>query len=103
MKVTVFAKKRKTKEGKSFTSYIGRLNKKDGEILNTSIKFREECGAPRAEDCPVIIEFPKEKANLAEHPYINDMGEEKTGYELWVSEWKKSSEEYVDHSLDEFE
>lgn len=103
MKVTVFAKKRKTEEGRAFTSYVAKLEKKDGSELSAGVKFREECGAPKAESCPMIIEIPKEKANLSPRNYTDPKtGEEKTSYDLWVSEWKESAEKYVDHSLDEF-
>lgn len=103
MKVTVFAKKRKTEEGRAFTSYVAKLEKKDGTELSVGVKFREECGAPKAESCPMIIEIPKEKANLSPRSYTDPKtGEVKTSYDLWVSEWKESAEKYVDHSLDEF-
>ena len=104
MKVTVFAKKRKTHDGRSFISYIGKLAKKDGSELTASIKFREDCGSPKAEDCPMIIEFTKDNANLSTRNYTDaQTGETKISYELWVSDWFASSEVYVDHSLDEFE
>ena len=103
MKVTVFAKKRKTQEGRAFTNYVAKLAKKDGTELTTGVKFRDECGAPKAESCPMISEIPKEKANLSPRTYTDpETGEEKTSYDLWVSEWKESPEKYVDHSLDEF-
>lgn len=51
----------------------------------------------------MIIEIPKEKANLSPRYYTDpETGEEKTSFDLWVSEWKESPEKYVDHSLDEF-
>ena len=103
MKVTVFAKNRKTQDGRRFVSYIGKLAKKDGTEVTASIKFREDCGAPKVEDCPMIIEFAKENANMSERKYTDSKtGEERTGFELWVSEWIVSPEKYEDHSLDEF-
>ncbi len=103
MKVTVFAKRRKTEEGRQFTTYVAKLLKKDGSELSAGVKFREECGAPKAENCPMIIEIPKDKANLSPRTYTDaKTGEEKTSFDLWVSEWRESEEKYVDHSLDEF-
>lgn len=104
MKVTVFAKNRKTQDGRRFVSYIGKLAKKDGSEVTASIKFRDECGFPKPEECPMIIEFTKDKANMSEKKFTDSKtGEDRTGFELWISEWEKSAEEYVDHSLDEFE
>ena len=69
-----------------------------------SAKFREDCGQPKAEDCPMIIEFDKTDANIAERTYTReDTGDDAVAYTLWISNWKKSSEEYVDHSMDDFE
>ena len=104
MIITVFSKKKKTREGKEFTAYIGKLHKKDGYELTASVKFRKECGSPKASDCPMNVEFPKEKANLSSQVYTReDTGEEATSYTLWVSEWKKSAVPYRDSSLDDFE
>lgn len=104
MKVTVFGKKKTSKDGKSFVAYVAKLNRKDGSTLTASVKFREDCGAPRLEDCPVNIEFDKASANLATRTYVReDTGEEGTSYTLWVSNWKESEEVYMDHSLDDFE
>ena len=103
MKATIFAKKRTMETGKTFYSYITRLVKKDGTDLVATVKFRDECGAPRPELCPLNIEFDKAKANLAPRNYINKDGLEETGYTLWLSEWKEAAEKYVDHSMDDFE
>jgi hypothetical protein len=107
MKVLVFAKKRQTKEGKSFTAYVSKLVKKDGSELTAGVKFREDCGAPKAEDCPCYIEFEKKDGNLSTKKFesLNDDGEleVKEQHTLWISSWKKSDEVYVDTSLDDFE
>ncbi len=104
MKILLFAKKRETKEGKKFTSYIGTLEKKDGSEVVASVKFREECGNPKAEDLPAYLIVEKSDANLSPRKYADpETGEEKTAYTLWVSRWKMSEEKYVDHSLDDFE
>lgn len=107
MKVLVFAKKRQTKEGKQFTAYVSRLTKKDGEEITTGVKFREECGSPKAEECPCYIEIDKANANLTtkKMEITTEDGEikEVESKTLWVSKWKMSNEKYVDTSLDDFE
>lgn len=105
MKATIFAKKKKTKEGRTFTAYVTRLtNKATGSEVSMAVKFREDCGQPKPEECPMIIEFDKNKANRTERTYTReDTGEDAVAYTLWISEWKKSNEVYVDHSLDDFE
>lgn len=108
MKVLVFAKKRQTKDGRAFTAYVTKMTRKDGTDLTAGVKFREECGAPTLEECPCYIEVDKKNANLATRN--REIVDEETGevrdvvqYTLWVSDWDKSPEEYVDHSLDDFE
>lgn len=107
MKVLVFAKKRQTKEGKQFTAYVSRLTKKDGEEITTGVKFREECGSPKAEECPCYIEIDKANANLTtkKMDVTTEDGEikEVESKTLWVSKWEMSKEKYVDTSLDDFE
>ncbi len=108
MKVLVFAKKRQTKEGKAFTAYVTKMTKKDGSELTAGVKFREECGSPKADECPCYIEVDKLDANMATRTrevIDPETGEIKdiTQYTLWVSKWVKSTEEYIDHSLDDFE
>lgn len=104
MEITIFAKKRKTKEGKAFTSYLTKLVRKStGETITATVKFREECGSPKSESCPCNIIVDKKNANLSSREYEReDTGETVTAFSLWVSEWSKGSE-YVDKSLDDFE
>lgn len=108
MKVLVFAKKRQTKDGRNFTAYVTKLSRKDGTELTAGVKFREECGAPTADECPCYVEVDKKNANLATRN--REITDEETGeikdvvqYTLWVSAWERSNEVYVDHSLDDFE
>lgn len=107
MKVLLFAKKRQTKDGKNFTAYVSRLPRKDGSELTVGVKFREECGAPKLEECPCYILVDKKAANLDTRTkeIIMDDGEikEVENNTLWVSAWEMSPEKYEDHSLDEFE
>jgi len=108
MKALVFGKKRQTKEGKTFTAYVTKLTKKDGSELTASVRFREECGAPKLEECPCYIEFDKKDANMSFKTMEvadNETGEIKTvdSNTLWIQKWNMSAEKYVDHSLDDFE
>lgn len=108
MKVLVFPKKRTTKEGKAFTAYVTKMTKKDGTEVAMGVKFREECGAPKTEDLPCYIIVDKLDANMSSRTrevVDTETGEVKdvTSHTLWISKWTKSDEEYVDHSLDDFE
>lgn len=105
MNLTIFAKKRTTKEGKTFYTYISTMTRKDGTELTASVKFRDECGSPKPENCPVNIIVDKENANLSTRTYTReDNGELATSYTLWVSGWELDTiNPFVDHSLDEFE
>ena len=108
MTVSVFAKPRKTREGKNFTSYIGRLRRKNGEEITVSVNFVQGVNAPAPIDCPMNIDVDKNYASLAERLYsvVNEVtGEvtQKVGHTLWVKAWTPSSTPYIDHSLDDFE
>lgn len=103
MEFAIFAKARQTKEGKKFTSYISKFTKKSGEIVPVSVRFREECGSPRAEDCPMNIKVNKNDANMVVSDYVReDTGEVGTSYKLWVSAWEPGAP-FVDTSLDDFD
>lgn len=103
MELSIFSKKRQTREGKSYNIYVARMPKKNGEIIPVRVKFREEAGVPRAESCPLNIVINKEDCNMAKTEYVrDDNGEVGTSYTLWVTRWQKGSD-YVDTSLDEFD
>lgn len=103
MELSIFAKKRQTREGKSYNIYVARMPKKNGEVIPVRVKFREEAGVPRAESCPMNIIINKEDCNMAKTEYVReDTGEVGTSYTLWVTKWQKGSD-YVDTSLDEFD
>lgn len=102
MQITIFAKKRTTKDGRNFVNFISRLTRKDGSTITAQVKIPEE-KRPRADECPMNIIVSKDNANLAETSYIReDTGELATRYALWVSDFERG-EPYVDHSLDDFE
>lgn len=104
MELTIFTKKRQSRDGRNFDSYITRLTRKDGTEFTASVKFREECGSPKAENCPCNIIVDKADANLSSKVIDkNDgSGDKFTAYTLWVSKWKNGSK-YVDHSLDDID
>lgn len=108
MKLAIFSKKRTTKPDEKgntrpFWTYLTTLvNKTSGEPLTVQVKFREACGAPEPDLCPCFIEVPQGKCNLSWGTYTNDEGEELECATMWISEWGKR-EDYVDHSMDEFE
>lgn len=102
MEITIYAKKRSTKEGKTFYSYLSTLTKKDGTTQTVSVKFRDEAGNPKPENCPMNIKFEKGSANMATREFTReDTGEPGVSYTLWVSAWEKGTP-FVDHSLDDF-
>ena len=110
MQLTIFAKKMTSKDGRTFFRYLTTLHRKaeDGTIedVTTSVKFREDCGAPKGENCPINILVEKEDCNYRERvdTYRDEAGEEQTylNKTLWISYWKESPEKYVDTSMDQF-
>lgn len=103
MNITVFAKKRKSETGKDFYSYLATVPKKDGTEVTMQIRFRDECGTPKPERCPMNIEVEKANANVSTRTYTReDTGEAAVAYTMWITAWKEGAP-YVDHSLDEFD
>ena len=104
MELTVFAKKRQAKDGRTFYTYISTLVKKTtGESLTTQVKFRESCGQPKPEECPMNIIVDKKNANFTTKELQNEeTGQTIVSNTLWVTDWKKGTE-YVDHSMDDFD
>lgn len=103
MELTLFAKKRTTREGKSFYTYLTKLTRKDGTEVTTAVKFRDNgMTLPRPEDCPCNIIVEKKDANFSTRTLVNDTtGEMIQSNTLWVSAWTKGAE-YVDNSMDDF-
>lgn len=100
MKITVFSKKISKHDGSKFTGYVTRLNKKDGIEVYCRVRFTGDCQAPR--NCPAIITINKQDANMVKRTIVNN-DKKYDVYTLWVSNWEPTDEEYIDHSLDEFE
>ena len=104
MQSTIFAKKRTSKDGKVFNSYLTKLTKKDGEEITVQVKFREECGEPK--NCPMNIVYEKHDANYTEkkETYVDPKTQEEketVRRVLWISNWTQG-EPYVDDSMDAF-
>ena len=103
MEIAIFAKQRKTKEGRSFVVYLSSLKKKTGEQIPCSVKFNQSCTAPDPAKCPMNIIVDHEHCNISKRHYLNEAtGEIVDAHTLWVSQYAGGSE-YVDHSMDEFE
>lgn len=103
MQLTIFAKRRQTKEGKTFFNYLSTLVSKAGNEIPVQVKFRDAAGQPRPEDCPCNILVNKMDANLVTKEYTDpNTAEVRQSKTLWVSRWEKGPA-YVDHSLDDFD
>lgn len=101
MEITIFAKKKKAKNGKEFVTYLTTLQKKDGTEDTMEVKFREEVGEPR--NCPCNIEVEKTDINIQKKSVTReDTGELITVKKLWVKAWKPGSP-YEDRSLDDYD
>lgn len=107
MECLIFAKKRTTREGKTFYVYLTELtNKSSGEILkNVQVKFKEGVKRIEPTECPCYAEVQKEGSNLSTKIYKReDTGEDAIRYTLWVSGYKLiPNKTFVDHSLDDFD
>lgn len=104
MEIIVFSKKRKSQEGRPFTTYLTSLTKKDGTRQTMQLKFKDETPKPNAADCPMYINVDKNNANISKSTYKRrDTGEDSVSFTLWVSEWAKSDRIFTDDSLDEYE
>lgn len=101
MRLEVFGKQRTNKDGKPFTTYLSRItNMKTGEIISVQIKFRTGAEVPK--ELPIVANIEKKNANLVKGNWENEKGETGVKYVLWVSA-VTSYEEYIDHTLDDFE
>ena len=73
---------------------------KTGEIITVQIKFRTGVEVPK--ELPIVANIEKKNANLVKENWENEDGETGVKHVLWVSA-VASYEEYIDHSLDDFE
>ena len=103
MEITIYAKKRNAKDGKTFYSYLSTLTRKDGTKQTVAVKFRDEAENPKPEKCPMNIKFGRCAANMATKEFIReDSGEVATSYTLWIPAWETGTP-FVENSLDDFE
>ena len=101
MRLELFGKQRTNKDGKQFTTYLSRItNMKTGEIITIQVKFRTGVEVPK--ELPIVANIEKKNANLIKENWENEDGETGVKHVLWVSA-VTSYEEYIDHSLDDFE
>ena len=102
--ITIFAKKRTTKDGKkTFYSFITKLTKKDGNEVVATVKFPED-NAPDVESCPCNIDVERDAMNLSSKTITDDAtGKVIDSKTLWVKKWNMSATPYVDTSLDDYD
>ena len=103
MLLTVFAKKRTTKDGKPFYTHVTKLTKKDGTEVYATVKFSDGLESPKPDACPCNIEVDKAHANLTHKVETGDDGNVYERNTLWVKDYEFSKIKYVDNSLDDFE
>ena len=110
MEITLFAKKRTTKEGKTFYNYLSTLTDKSGNNTICTVKFRDTITPPKPETCPVNIVVEKSDCNLSNRHMVRKATDPDTGeifdkefdsFTLWVSNYKPGTP-YVDHSMDDY-
>lgn len=104
MEITIFAKKRTNKEGKTFYTFLSTLNRKDGTTDTVRVAFRDtgDNHPPKPDSCPRNIIIDKATCNMAARRYTDSAtGEIKESRTLWITEWQPGSE-YVDRSMDDY-
>lgn len=104
MKTTIFAKRVKTREGKSFTKFVTSLEHKDGtrQYMNAMYSGDDKNKKFDPADCPMVIEFERDKANVSTQTYIDKNGDVRKNYTLWIKDYRQTDEKYVDNSLDDY-
>lgn len=103
MEITIYAKKRTTRDGKkTFFSYLTTLKKKDGSPCTCAVKFAQPAENPDPLDCPINILVDRKDCNMSVEPYTNERtGQIQNSYRLWIKNYTVGSP-YVDHSMDDF-
>ena len=109
MQKVIYAKKRRThgdenNKSREFYTYLTQcVRKSTGETFTAEVKFRMDCGAPKGEDCPLVIEIPKGGANLTKHEFTDsETGEMRASNTIWISAYTVVGK-YVDTSMDDIE
>lgn len=101
MELTVFAKKKTTRDGKPFTTYVSKLHRREGGDVYVEVRFKRDCPLPPSFPC--VIEVPRDYASMSERNVTREDGTVFTSRRLYVGAWNSTGKTYVDHSLDEFE
>lgn len=104
MKTTIFAKRIKSHDGKSFTIFVTNLERKDGtkQYMKVMYTGKDKNKNFDSDTCPMVIEFDRQSANVSKTSYKDRNGEERLTYTLWIKDYRKLNEMFVDHSLDDF-
>ena len=104
MKTTIFAKRVKSHDGKSFVTFVTQLERKDGSRQYMKVMYtgKDKNKSFDSDACPLVIEFNREDANASTETYTDKSGEERKSYTLWLKDYQVSDEKFVDHSLDDF-
>ena len=104
MKTTIFAKRVKSHDGKSFVVFVTQLERKDGsrQYMRVMYSGKDRTKVFDTDSCPRVLEFNRDDANVSAETYTDKSGEERKSYTLWVKDYKVSDEKFVDHSLDDF-
>ena len=104
MKATIFAKRIKSHDGKSFTIFVTTLERKSGESQYMKVMYtgKDKNKNFDSDACPMVIEFDRQGANISTTPFTDKNGEERKSYTLWLKDYRKLNEQFVDHSLDDF-
>lgn len=104
MKTAVFAKRIKSHDGKSFTIFVTHLERKDGtpQYMKVTYTGKDKNKNFDSDACPMIIEFDRQSANVSKTVYTDRNGEDRLTYTLWIKDYRRLNEQFVDHSLDDF-
>lgn len=103
MEISIFAKRCQSREGKTFYKYLSTLTTRTGERWPVQVKFREDCGTPKPDQCPMNIVVTKDQCNLSTREYTReDTGEIGKTRTLWLNGWEPGSP-YADHSMDDID
>ena len=102
LKITVFAKKITKKDGTKFTTYLTKLTTKSNEEISAKVMFNDDDHpAPKADQCPIVINVDRTSANLSSKINTDENGEQFVSKTLWVKKYEITDEKFVDHSLDD--
>lgn len=102
MEITIFSKKRQSRDGRTFYNFISTLTDRNGNEKTMQVKFREEGGTPKPEKCPMNILISKTDCNISKRRYKDKDGLECEALTLWISRWEPGTV-YIDHSTDDYD